>query len=265
VFDLVISLYRILFARKIFYVANKALYHLSLRGLGILNYESDLISGEKSFVSGFFQNNEVKQGVIFDVGANVGNYSALIRSFDSEIKVYAFEPHPITYSSLEKKASALNVTSVNAAVGAEIGDITLYDYHDKDGSSHASVYQGVIEDIHKGDRPAEHKCKVLTLDSFCAENDIVDIELLKIDVEGHEISVLLGAEGLIKSKKIKAIHFEFNEMNIESRIYFKDFWDILDGYDFYRMLPHGLVPIKNYSPVFCEIFAYQNIVALLRR
>jgi hypothetical protein len=30
------------------------------------------------------------------------------------------------------------------------------------------------------------------------------------------------------------------------------------------MLPDGLVPIRNYSPVFCEIFAYQNIVAKLK-
>jgi hypothetical protein len=46
--------------------------------------------------------------------------------------------------------------------------------------------------------------------------------------------------------------------------FFKDSWDFLPNYDFYRMLPDGLVKIENYSPIFCEIFAYQNIVAKLR-
>lgn len=69
----------------------------------------------------------------------------------------------------------------------------------------------------------------------------------------------------IVQKRIKAIHFGFNEMNIASRVFFKDFWEFLADYEFYRMMPNGLVPIVAYSPLLCEIFAYQNIVALLRR
>jgi hypothetical protein len=54
-------------------------------------------------------------------------------------------------------------------------------------------------------------------------------------------------------------------MNVSSRTYFRDFWNLLPNYNFYRLLPDGMVKIERYSPVFCEIFAYQNIVAILKQ
>lgn len=89
--------------------------------------------------------------------------------------------------------------------------------------------------------------------------------MLKIDTEGNEFKVLLGCLEALKEKRINAIHIEFNEMNIVSKVSFKDFWDLLSDYNFYRILPGGgLLPIKNYSPIMCEIYAFQNIVAILK-
>lgn len=106
---------------------------------------------------------------------------------------------------------------------------------------------------------------VITLDEFCSERGIDKIDLLKIDTEGNELSCLLGAKELLERGAIGAIHFEFNEMNAVSHATFKDFWDLLDGYDFARLLPGGrLLPITKYSPLQCEIYAYQNIVAVRR-
>jgi hypothetical protein len=54
-------------------------------------------------------------------------------------------------------------------------------------------------------------------------------------------------------------------MNIISRVFFKDFFDVLPNYIFYRLLPGGkLLEIKEYSPLNCEIFAFQNIIAILK-
>ena len=61
---------------------------------------------------------------------------------------------------------------------------------------------------------------------------------------------------------IDLIHFEFNEMNVASRIFFKDFYDLLKGYRFYRMLPDGLIDLGEYKAYQMEIFGYQNIVAI---
>ena len=51
-------------------------------------------------------------------------------------------------------------------------------------------------------------------------------------------------------------------MNILSRIFFQDFLSILPQYEFYRILPFSLLPLRGYSPLYNNIFAYQNIVAV---
>jgi hypothetical protein len=90
------------------------------------------------------------------------------------------------------------------------------------------------------------------------------ISLLKIDTEGHEFEVLLGARNAIDRGSIEVVHLEFNEMNVISRIFCRDFFELLKDYSFYRMLPDGLLPLGPYTAVTCELFAYQNLVAILR-
>jgi hypothetical protein len=101
-----------------------------------------------------------------------------------------------------------------------------------------------------------------TIDNFVKENRISKIDLLKIDTEGHELAILAGAKETIDTNKVPVIHFEFNEMNVISRVFFRDFVLMLTGYDFYRMLPDNIVKLEPYIPVKTEIFAFQNIVAV---
>jgi len=260
-FEFIFGAYRFLFARKFFYKFNKLINQMSLHGLGVLNYKTDKQSGED-----YFLRNELKimnGGVVLDVGANIGDYCSFLKRMNSTLNIYAFEPHPVTYQRLVSNTEKLAIKVFNVGVGATEGRLVLYDYANNDGSEHASLHKGVIEQIHKG-QAIGHEVKVISLENFIAQHGIEKIELLKIDTEGHELEVLRGAANLLKNGKIKLIHLEFNEMNVVSRVFFKDIWDILPNYDFYRMLPDGLVPIKNYNPVFCEIFAYQNIVARLK-
>jgi len=260
-FKIFLVIYRFLFARKAFYKFNKGLYYLSLRGLGILNYESYKLSGEQAFIESHFST--LKEGVVLDIGANIGNYTKNIFKISPDIQIYAFEPHPITYKKLNTSVVSKNFHSFNLAVGSKNGELQLYDYEDQDGSSHASMCKEVIEGIHKG-RTLQHDIKVVRLDDFLEEHSIDSIDLLKIDIEGNELNALKGLGNWISQGKIRAVHFEFNEMNVISRSFFKDFWDILPNYNFYRMIRDGLVPIEQYNPAHCEIYAFQNIVALIK-
>ena len=252
-------LWAYLFAFPWFFNLNKALFYLSLRGIGILNFdsESEYLSGEFDWLRRYLSHIEIP--VIFDVGANIGTYSSNILSMYPKAKIYAFEPHPKSFDQLKNDK---RLQSFNKAIGDQLKQIQLYDYRNKDGSSHASLYKAAIEDL-RNESSVCHTVDVTTLDEFCLEHQVQDIDLLKIDTEGNELRCLLGAKKLLQKGSIKAIQFEFNEMNIVSKSTFKDFWDLLRDFKLYRLLPGGrLLEIKEYSPVYCEIYAYQNIVAL---
>jgi FkbM family methyltransferase len=258
---LIVAIYRFLFARRIFYRLNDLVYQCGLRGMGILNYESGEISGEKRFLSHYLKGKE--NCVVFDVGANVGKYSAEIFKANPTAVIYAFEPHPKTFQTLTAGIRHANFHPNNFALGDENGTLPLYDYADRDGSSHASLFKDVIEKIHEA-KSVRHDVQVTTLHSFIEGHGIGVIDLLKIDTEGNELNVLKGGLEYLRSGKVKAVHFEFNEMNLSSRTYFKDFWEILPNFVFYRLLPDGAIRLPIYAPIVCEIFAYQNIVAVLK-
>lgn len=253
--------YRFLFARTAFHGLNSFVYWCSLRGLGIMNYENDRVSGEEFLLRRVLAGRTAP--VVLDVGANEGRYARSVCRASPDARVYAFEPHPATYRKLVAamaQVDAAGFRPVNAAVGMHGGSVELYDYRDEDGSSHASVHRDVIEGIH-GAESVAHRVPMLSLDDFAAEQGLGRIDLLKIDTEGNEFAALRGFRQHIDRGLVDVIQFEFNEMNVVTRVFFKDFWDFLQGYELYRLLPKGLARIEQYAPATCEIFAFQNIVA----
>lgn len=258
------SVYVFLFVRKIFYPLHLLLYKLSLLGLGIKNYENDRVSGEKAFIKFLLKGRFLNDGAIFDVGANVGNYSVMLRSQGIRLPIFAFEPHPVAFRKLQQAAVADQFTAVPLGAGENSTSAAMYDYQGQGGSEHASMYKHVIEDLHHG-QVEEVAINLTTLDEFVLQEGITKIALLKIDTEGHESSVLKGANHIIASGMVAVIQIEFNEMNIISRTFFKDFVALLPGYDFYRLLPDGLQPLGQYNAVHQEIFSFQNIVALKKQ
>lgn len=258
------KIYVFLFARKVFYSLNLLFYKLSMRGLGIMNYENDVVSGEKAFIKYLISRNLLNTGVIMDVGANVGHYSMMLRKSNITLPIYAFEPHPAAFKKLQSAALLHAFTPVRQGAGEQCATATMYDYAGNAGSEHASMYKEVITNF-RSSAVDEVSIDLTTIDTFIEANNITDIALLKIDTEGNELNVLKGACNAIEKGLINAIQIEFNEMNVISRTFFKDIIDILPGYDFYRLLPDGLKALGRYNVAAFEIFAFQNIVALKRR
>jgi FkbM family methyltransferase len=257
-----IELYVKIFGRPLFIKINKFIFIITVRAMGMLNYKNSAVSGERFFLNEYLKG---KSGVVIDVGANVGNYSDEILSINDTLKIFAFEPHPLTFKKLQNKFSNNSrIKVINKGLSSSSGELELFDYQDGDGSSHASLFKEVITELHGSTNTVSHKVNLDTLDNFLETEKISEILLLKIDTEGNELEVLKGAKKIIADGNVLAIHFEFNEMNVVSRIFFKDFWDILDEskYIFYRLLPTGMCEIKTYNPLMCEIMAYQNIVAI---
>lgn len=235
----------------------------SAKGIG-LNNDGD-INGENNFLHNILPKTiKTEKPVCIDVGGNTGYYSAEILKRFPKAFIHIFEPNTNTFEILKDNLTKTNQVNLNnLALGDTEKEIDIYTYAHQKTSGHTSAYSDVFADKLKKENILKLTVSQTTLDRYCNENDIPEIDFLKIDVEGHEHKVLLGAANLLKSNSIKIIQFEFNEMNVASRVFLKDFYEILPGFSFYRLLPNKLLPLGNYDPI-NEVFKIQNIVAILK-
>ena len=81
-------------------------------------------------------------------------------------------------------------------------------YINDDGSGTNSLYKRRLEGLDISYNKIE-QIKIITLDAYVLENDISHIDFLKIDIEGHELAVIHGAEAMLKRKAIDYIQFEY--------------------------------------------------------
>ena len=232
---------------------------------GILRYQNDEVSGEAHLIQRVLPTLlSDERPVLVDVGANTGRYSAALLHQFPGARILAFEPAPANFKELETRFGDTDaVVCRQLALGETAGTLDLYDYADRAGSSHASVYRDVMTALHKTGDVRAITITVSTLDDVLAELDVPRIDFLKIDTEGHELAVLRGAERTLRTCPPTAVQFEFNEMNVVSRIFLRDFYAVLEDYAFFRLLPNGLLPLGAYSPR-NEIFQFQNILAVRR-
>tara|TARA_R110000868_G_scaffold408183_1_gene690681 strand:- start:817 stop:1581 length:765 start_codon:yes stop_codon:yes gene_type:complete len=231
------------------------------KGIGLSN------DGDKNGENNFLQNilpEYIKSAspICMDVGGNTGYYSTEVIKHFPNANIHIFEPNVNTFKVLQKNfAENTQVNLNNLALGNQEETIDIYTYADQNTSGHTSAYSGVFTDMHKKENILKLNATQTTLDNYCNKNNISKIDFLKIDVEGHEHKVLQGAAMLIKSNSIKVIQFEFNEMNVVSRVFLKDFYEVLPNFSFYRLLPSKLLPLGKYDPI-NEVFKIQNIVAI---
>jgi hypothetical protein len=97
-----------------------------------------------------------------------------------------------------------------------------------------------------------------TVDRYCTENEVAGIDLLKLDVEGHELDVLDGAAGMLSERRIRLIAFEFGGTNIDSRIFFREIYNRLREAD----MPVGrITPSRYVFPIPAYREAYERFLA----
>lgn len=207
--------------------------------------------------------------VVFDVGANVGEYSLLVRRHLPSATVYAFEPARSVYAELARRVSSDGNRGGPFNLGFSDSAQTLDLYSYTVGGQEISLLSSIdrrrpTQAVEVKTRASE-RVRVETVDRFCEAEGVGRIDFLKLDVEGHELAVLGGARRMLDEGRIAMLQFEFGPANIYSRTFFYDFWSLLsDGYRIFRIIPAGVVPIPGYGE-HLEVFLTTNYLAVARR
>jgi len=249
------------YGRKQYQYFFEKIYSISLRGMnyGVSGdfYKTGEVECLKYVKTKLNMSNNI---IIFDVGANIGDYSKkILECFSAQkIQLYSFEPS-LAFEKLKTNiGNKKDVQIINSGLGEKSSTIKLF--YDEPGSSLASLYKRRLYHFNINFDKYE-EVKITTIDEFCSLNHIEQIDFLKLDVEGHELKVLEGGRNLLEKGKIKFIQFEFGGCNIDSRTYFWDFFYTLKShYQLYRIVKNGLFPINQYQENY-EIFKTINYLA----
>lgn len=138
--------------------------------------------------------------VVVDVGAHHGWFFHCWRDWCPEAEVHAFEPTPESYLRCQKLYGAEPATTlVNAAVGSSSGTARLHVLAESAVSNSLLQPDSAAWDAieYRTGAIAAIEVPVLTLDQYAEQNRLVEVHLLKIDVQGAELDVLDGARRLL--------------------------------------------------------------------
>lgn len=166
-------------------------------------------------------NDRLKNGGVFiDVGANVGIHTLVASKKAKE--VIAIEPIPETAKRLAENCIINNIKNVKilqCSVSNRNGQATIYKGgFGQNGASSFYPDENTTEGI---------KCEVLTLDSMIKEKKV---DFIKIDAEGEDGRVLLGAKAII-NRDLPIIIFEYSKKWEKSGVSFSEIKDLLYMYD----------------------------------
>ncbi len=204
--------------------------------------------------------------VVFDVGANVGDYSKYLLGLARQLKIHCFEPVVSTFASLQqtlKISVEEGQVFLNClALGERSGSAEMFVYHDNAGSN--SFY---FHDYHATlSKPQMEEVKLTTIDEYIKVNSVGRVALLKIDIEGHEVNAIQGAQESIREGRIACIQFEYNNYWQRSDHTLVEMLELLEGLNsfvFFRLTPWGKWPIGKIKSSL-EDFKHSNYVAILK-
>lgn len=209
----------------------------------------------------FIPNNKNLPLEILDIGANLGDWTADMLKIAPNAKYYTFEPSSVAYNHLNQRLGQnQNIFFSNVAIGTSKGISTLWS--DISGSSKSSLFKRSTEHLEMSFDVSE-KVNVISLDDFLEETSISPT-IIKIDVEGNELDVLNSGNKIWET--VRVIQFEFGGANVDSRTYFRDFWQLFTSknFDLYRLTPSGPKLINTYSEN-DEVFTTTNYIAVSKQ
>lgn len=164
------------------------------------DYETDEIVVKEIFEENVYEVKDThfnRGGVVVDIGANIGTFSLFAAQYAD--KVFAVEPEPHNLEALKNNININNMNDKVIPVPYGISDFKgTAVIHDSGGGS--SI---------KDDGSFGAEIEIMTLDNLFSLYEIDSVDVLKIDVEGSELEIILGASQ-DNLNKCKYITMEFD-------------------------------------------------------
>jgi len=235
---------------------NEALLKATLRARGYQDWSG---RGEAWFIGTLLP--KLDPRVVLDVGANVGDYAQGVLQSTSAT-VHCFEPQPIVAKGLAERLAPFGERAVVVprGVGAQSGVLELR--YNPDSSELAS-FSAEVDAISYVRNVERIEVPVVSLDDYAAEVGLTRVDFIKIDTEGFEREVLLGAERVLRELKPPLVQLEFNWHHLLRGTSLYALAQLLPDYDCYQLVPGGWVRRDPMDPL-ANVYRQTNFVFVRR-
>jgi len=177
---------------------------------------------------------------VADVGANVGLWSrsllvaASTAGRAADVRLHAFEPDAGAYARLERALHGALAVLSPVALSDRPGTSTFHTVGPAAGTNSLHLAPGTLA--------TAAPVSTITLDSYAAQSGLSRFALVKIDTEGHDLTVLRGARAMLAEHRISVVQFEYNHRWVFARAFLRDAFEFLVelGYQVGKLTPKGV-------------------------
>ena len=161
--------------------------------------------------------------IVFDVGANIGDWTKMVHYKNRNAKIHSFEPIPEIFKKLSENTKGIDQIAINnLALGKEEDKLEMNYYPSN------PIFSSFFNHPLGKNQENVVEVKVTSGDAYCKLENIEFIDFLKIDVEGFEPSVLFGFDRMFAEKRIGMVQFEYGDLVLKTGFLLKDFYEFFE-------------------------------------
>jgi FkbM family methyltransferase len=206
-----------------------------------LDYPNDMaVNGESALQRWVLELAPDGELHVADVGANVGRWSRSLLAAASaagraaNLRLHAFEPAAGAYAQLERALDGAPAILSAVALSDRPGTSVFHTVAPAAGTNSLHAAPGISA--------TPETVSTITLDAYAARSAVPRFTFVKIDTEGHDLTVLHGARGLLAEHRIAVVQFEYNHRWVFARAFLRDAFEFLTdlGYVVGKLTPKGV-------------------------
>ena len=222
-----------------------------------------------------------KDKIVFDVGCFRGTFTENFIKNEQKLGIksnfFLFDPNPNVKSYIKRLLQNEKVKYFNFAfdnsntnkkfylntfmepAGSSLNTL-LKD--DKKWTSSRKFIMQILQPFKRIGGFSEINVQTQTLDNFCMDEKIENIDVLKVDTEGNDLNVLKGAKKLLSENKIKVIYTEISSTKINFKEKEKNTIDFLNSYNFdlRKIYKNKTLSILSGLRVTDNLFVNRNLI-----